>query len=220
MIQVAIDGPAGAGKSVISKLVAEKLKFIHVDTGALYRGMAVYFRENNVDYKDENSLKEALNKFDIKIEFKGDMQHVILNGVDITSKLRDEEIGQIASVSSAMQCVRDKVTDIQRNIANENNVIMDGRDIGSVILPNATVKIFLTASAKERANRRYKELIEKNIEADYDTIYNEIVKRDEQDSTRKVSPLIKADDAIELDTSDLTIEQVIDKIIEIINKGR
>lgn len=215
---IAIDGPAGAGKSTIAKKVAKKLKFIYVDTGAMYRAMAIYFIKNNIDPKDEDSINAACDNVNITIEYVNDEQQVILNGENITSILRTEEVGNMASKISVYAKVRSKLVDIQRKLAKTTDVIMDGRDIGTTVLPDANVKIYLTASVQARASRRYKELLEKGQDADFDSIRMDIENRDYQDMNRENSPLRQADDAVLVDTSELNIEQTVDAIIAVINK--
>ena len=215
---VAIDGPAGAGKSTIAKMVAKDKSFIYVDSGAMYRGMGVYFQKNGIDPADEEKISESCKGADITISYSADgVQQVFLNGENITSMLRTEEIGQIASVTSAYPAVRNHLLDLQRNLAASCNVIMDGRDIGTTILPNADVKIYLTASSFVRAQRRADELREKGEECDFDEILKGIEERDYRDMHRETSPLKKAEDAIELDSSYLGIREVCDWILAVIN---
>ena len=204
-INIAIDGPAGAGKSTIAKKVAKELSFIYVDTGAMYRAMAFYLLEKGIS-GDEN-ISKACHDADISIRYENGEQQVILNGKNVTAFLRKEEVGNMASVSSANPEVRAHLLKLQRNLAAENNVVMDGRDIGTTILPNAEVKIFLTASAKTRANRRYLELTEKGEACDMDEILKDIIDRDERDMSRAVSPLKQAEDAVLVDSSEMGIEE-------------
>ena len=206
-INIAIDGPAGAGKSTIAKKVAKELSFIYVDTGAMYRAMALYLLEKGISGDEK-----------ISIRYENGEQQVILNGKNVTAFLRKEEVGNMASVSSANPEVRAHLLKLQRNLAAENNVVMDGRDIGTTILPNAEVKIFLTASAKTRANRRYLELTEKGEACDMDEILKDIVDRDERDMNRTVSPLKKAEDAVLVDSSEMGIDEVVESILSVYRK--
>ncbi len=216
MASIAIDGPAGAGKSTIAKRVAKELDYIYVDTGALYRAIAYYLVNNQVDIEDEKALTAACEKITIGIQYENDAQQVILNGENVTPFLRTEETGNMASKSSAKAPVRAALLDLQRNIAKEYDVVMDGRDIGTNVLPNAEVKIYLTASSKERANRRYKELIEKGEKADFDKIEADIIERDERDMNRAIAPLKQAEDAVLVDSSDMGIEKVVNTILAIV----
>ncbi len=213
MASIAIDGPAGAGKSTIAKLVAKKMDYIYVDTGALYRAIAHFLVINQIDIEDEEALTKACAGITVEIKYENDAQQVYLNGENVTPFLRTEETGNMASKSSAKAPVRAALLDLQRDMAKEYNVVMDGRDIGTNVLPNAEVKIYLTASSKERANRRYKELIEKGEEADFDKIEADIIERDERDMNRAIAPLKKADDAILVDSSDMTIDEVVEAIM-------
>lgn len=213
MSSIAIDGPAGAGKSTIAKLVAKKLDYIYVDTGAMYRAIAYELVRNGIDIEDEQALTDACAKMKIEIKYEDGVQQVYMNGENVTPFLRTEQTGNMASKSSAKAPVRAALLDIQRNMAIEHNVVMDGRDIGTNVLPNAETKIYLTASADERANRRYKELTEKGETADYDKIKADIIERDERDMNRDIAPLKKADDAVLVDSSDMTIEEVAAKIL-------
>ena len=216
MISVAIDGPSGAGKSSISKAAAKSLGFIHVDTGALYRALAYTALKNDVNLDNEISLKNLLKTTNVKIEHKNNIQMVFVNGENVTEKIRTEQVSMAASNISKIPMVRSFLLDLQRQTAAENNVIMDGRDIATVVLPNADVKIFLTASPEKRAERRYKELLEKDKNIVYNDIMKDIVQRDYQDEHRAIAPLKAADDSILVDTSELTFEQSVKKIIEVI----
>ena len=202
---VAIDGPAGAGKSTIAKLVAKEKGYIYVDTGAMYRAMAVYFLQEGISPQDTEKIRLAAQNADVSICYEDGIQQVYLNGSNITDRLREEAVGNMASVSSAVREVRARLLDLQRNLAKEADVIMDGRDIGTNILPNADVKIYLTASVKTRADRRYKELTEKGISCSYEEIAEDIKKRDERDMSRETAPLKQAEDAILIDSSDMSI---------------
>lgn len=215
---IAIDGPGGAGKSTIAKLVAKKKNFIYVDTGAMYRTLGLYFTEKGIPADDLEAVKAALPGADIQIAYEDGVQQVYLNGRNVSVTIRGGDMGTIASMYSALTPVREKLVDMQRKMAEVNDVVMDGRDIGTVVLPNADLKIFLTASAEERARRRYEEDKLKNPDADYEYILKKLIERDYADSHRENSPLRKAEDAILLDSSDLTIEEVADKIIAYLEK--
>ena len=210
---VAIDGPAGAGKSTIAKLVAKEKGYIYVDTGAMYRGLAICFLNRGISPEEKDKVIEALKTVDVTIRYKDGKQQVYLNGEDITARLREEAVGNMASKTSAIPEVRAKLLELQRNLARTSDVIMDGRDIGTCVLPNADVKIYLTASTHTRAKRRYNELCEKGIECDLKEIEKDIEERDHRDMTREIAPLKQAEDAILVDSSDLTIEEVVTKII-------
>ena len=216
MISIAIDGPSGSGKSTISKEAAQKLGFLHIDTGALYRAIAYFVFENKIPL---DKVSEALNKINIDPKFQDGHQLVFLNKKDVSGKIRTPEISSLASQVSKIKEVRKFLLETQRNLAEKNNVIMDGRDIGTTVLPNANVKIFLTASSETRARRRYLQLLESGIDCDYSEILEKVIERDNQDINREISPLKKADDAILLDTSNLTFSESIDKIIEIIKSN-
>lgn len=214
-INIAIDGPAGAGKSTIAKMVSAEMGYIYVDTGALYRTIALYLTENNIPNEDiEKSLADA----DVSLKFIGGAQRVYLGDRDVSGLIRTPEISMAASRTSAIPAVRAHLFELQQKIARENNVIMDGRDIGTVVLPNADVKIFLTATAEERANRRYKELSEKPDCPTYDEILKDIIQRDYQDMHRETAPLKQAEDAVLVDSTNLTLEQSVEKIAEIIRE--
>ena len=219
MAAIAIDGPAGAGKSTIAKKVAGKLEnYIYVDTGAMYRGIAYYLLSNHIDIDNEEELTKACGRISIVIQYENKEQQVYLNGENVTPYLRTEETGNMASKSSAKASVRAALLDIQRNLAKEYNVVMDGRDIGTNVLPNAEVKIYLTASSKERANRRYKELLEKGENPDFDQSEADIIERDNRDMNRAIAPLKQAEDAILIDSSDMTIDEVVDKILAAVDR--
>lgn len=213
-MNIAIDGPAGAGKSTIAKLAAKELGFLYVDTGAMYRAIALYLLRKKTPIDDEKALKEALELIAISIKYEDKKQHVYLNGEDVTGSLREEAVGNMASVSSAKQPVRDKLLSLQRGLAEDNSVIMDGRDIGTNVLPNAELKIYLTASADVRAKRRYDEILSNGGTPDFEKIKADIIKRDEQDMNRKIAPLRQAEDAVYLDTSSLSIPEVVKQIVE------
>lgn len=214
-VNIAIDGPAGAGKSTIAKMVSSKLGYIYVDTGALYRTAALFITENNIP---DEEIEKALESADISLKFIDGTQRVFLGEKDVSDFIRTPEISMAASRTSAIPAVRAYLFETQKKIARENNVIMDGRDIGTVVLPDADVKIFLTASAEERANRRFKELSEKPDCPPYDDILKDIIQRDYQDMHRDTSPLKQADDAVLVDTTKLNLEESADEIIRIINE--
>ena len=223
MYNIAIDGPAGAGKSSIAKALSKKLGFVYIDTGAMYRAVALFFLENGIKDSSDNETDKLLDKLDINIKYTDGEQRVFLNNVDVSDKLRQEEIGKLASRFSALKSVREKLVALQRKLAKKENVIMDGRDIGTVVLPNADLKIYLSAGSKVRAKRRYLELIEKGFDRaalDEKAIENEIIKRDEADMNREISPLKKAEDAYCLDTSDMTFDEVVSKILDMVEKER
>lgn len=213
-MNIAIDGPAGAGKSTIAKLVAEKLGFIYVDTGAMYRSIALYFINNNIDSEDDKAVVDACDKINIQIKYEDGVQQVYLNGENVSVAIRKEEVGNMASKVAAKKPVRDLLLQLQRDIATENDVIMDGRDIGTNVLPNAEVKIYLTASVSERARRRYEQLVEKGENPDIAKIEADIEQRDYQDMNREIAPLKQAEDASYLDTSDMTIQEVVEFICD------
>lgn len=206
--QVAIDGPAGAGKSTIAKLVAKEKGFIYVDTGAMYRALAVHFLDQGIQAEDTDKIIRAVGQAEVKIRYEEGIQQVYLNGVNVTGRLREEVVGNMASKSSALPEVRAKLLDLQRGLAQEEDVVMDGRDIGTCVLPEADVKVFLTASVETRARRRYDELQEKGVPCDLEEIKADIRERDERDMTRETAPLRQADDAVLIDSSDMTIPEV------------
>ncbi len=216
---IAIDGPAGAGKSTIAKRLAKELGYYYVDTGAIYRTVAYFFDLWGVSPKDVDGVERYIDELTVEIEYDEDgSQHMIMNGMDVTGDIRTQDISQKASLVSAHKVVRDMLLDMQRDVAKRHNVIMDGRDIGTVVLPRANVKIFLTAAAEVRAKRRYDELVAKGQKAVYETILKEIEQRDYQDSHRAIAPLKKAKDAVELDTSQLDIDGVIAEMKRIIGE--
>lgn len=212
---IAIDGPAGAGKSTIARKVARELSFVYVDTGAMYRAMALYLIRSGVDRSDADEIGRVCQKADISIEYRDGEQIVLLNGENVNTFLRTEEVGNMASVSSANSEVRKKLLDLQRKLAESMSVVMDGRDIGTTILPDADLKIYLTASVLTRAKRRYLELKEKGTFCDLEQIQKDIEERDERDMNREISPLKKAQDAVLVDSSDMTIEEVVNTILQI-----
>lgn len=216
-ITVAIDGPAGAGKSTISKLAAKKLNLVHIDTGAMYRACAVMALETGVDVRQETpALHRMFEDFDLVLKHENGENKVILNEVDITREIREPHISIGASYISAIPYVRTKMVELQRKMAENCSVLMDGRDIGTNVFPNADIKIFLTADLDKRAERRYKELIEKGEEVTFDEVKSDMAKRDKNDSQRAVAPLKPADDAVILDTSDLGIDEVLERIVALI----
>lgn len=215
---IAIDGPAGAGKSTIAKRISKKLGCIYVDTGAMYRAMALYFIKNGISAQDGEAISKSCKSADVTIRYENNEQVVYLNGENVNGYIRTEEVGKMASSSSKNPDVRIKLVELQRKLAESSDVIMDGRDIGTCVLPNATVKIYLTASVDVRAKRRFDELSAKGEACDYNQIAADIALRDHQDMTREISPLRQAEDAILLDTSDMNIDQVVEAIIGICEK--
>jgi cytidylate kinase len=216
---VAIDGPAGAGKSTIAKRVAKDLGYIYVDTGAMYRAMAYYFLSNGIASDDEEKIAEACKTVDISIDYVDGEQCVFLNGENVNGVIRTEEVGNMASATSVYPVVRTKLVELQQALAAKANVIMDGRDIGTVVLPDANVKIFLTASSAVRAKRRFDELTAKGISCDIDQIEADIIDRDYRDMHRETSPLMQAEDAVLLDSSDLSIDEVVAQIKNLVQKA-
>ncbi len=215
-MNIAIDGPAGAGKSTIAKKVSKELGFIYVDTGAMYRAIAVHLIDNNISADDEAEVEADIADILIEIKYEDGSQQVYLNETNVTGRLRTEEVGNMASKSSALPCVREKLLSLQRELAAKNDVVMDGRDIGTNILPNAELKIYLTASVKIRARRRYDELVTKGeTNLDRRKIEQDIAARDKQDMERKIAPLKKADDAVLVDSSDMGINEVAETIIRL-----
>ena len=212
---IAIDGPAGAGKSTIARRVAKELSFIYVDTGAMYRAMALYLLRKEVNKDDTEQIGNICQDAEISIEYQNGEQIVLLNDENVNSYLRTEEVGNMASVSSAVPRVREKLLSLQRKLARDMSVVMDGRDIGTTILPDADVKIYLTASSLTRAKRRYLELQEKGTVCNLDEIQKDIEERDQRDMSREISPLRQAEDAVLVDSSNLTIQQVVDRILQI-----
>lgn len=217
-INIAIDGPAGAGKSTISKLLASQLGYIHIDTGAMYRAVGLKVLKNNISPHDSRKIVEILNSTDIKIKLVDGKQLVFLDGEDVTEEIRQPEVSMYASDVSKIREVRERLVKMQQDLAKQKGVIMDGRDIGTHVLPNAELKIFLTATAEERAKRRFLELKQKGYNVDYYQLLDEIKKRDQNDMTREFAPLKVADDAIVIDSTSLSIEEVLQKILELINK--
>ena len=219
MINIAIDGPAGAGKSTIARSLASKLGYIYVDTGALYRAVGVNAMRGGADTKNPEQVCATLEGADVSLRFVDGEQRVFLGEEDVSVVIRTPEASMAASNVSAIPAVREFLFDLQRDIAAKNNCIMDGRDIGTVVLPNAEVKIFLTASAEVRAKRRYDELLAKGMQADYNQVLEEMIQRDYQDSHRAIAPLKQADDAVLVDTSDMNLEQVIETLDNIVKEN-
>ncbi len=218
-INIAIDGPAGAGKSTIAKALAKDLGYCYVDTGAIYRTVAYFLDLLGVSPKDADGVERYIDELTIKIEYDAEgKQHMLMNGMDVSGEIRTQDISQKASLVSAHKVVRDVLLDMQREVAKQNNCIMDGRDIGTVVLPKAQIKIFLTASPEVRAKRRYDELIAKGQSAELPTILKEIIQRDHQDTTRPIAPLKQAKDAVLVDTSDMNIDEVIATIRKIVEE--
>ena len=215
-MKIALDGPSGAGKSTVAKAVAKRLSIVYVDTGALYRSIGLFIKRLGIDKSDKEAIISQLKNIELSLQFKEGVQSVILNGEDVSGLIRTGEIAMYASAVSAIPEVRAFLLDTQRDIAHKNSVIMDGRDIGTVILPDAEVKIFMIASPEARAKRRYLELIEKGEGCTYEGVLADIIERDKNDSTRAVAPAIPAEDAIFLDNSDLDIEGTVNKALEII----
>lgn len=218
--KIAIDGPAGAGKSTIAKRAAAELGFLYVDTGAMYRAIALGLLRMGTDISSGEMLEAALLRIEVGLGYEDGVQKVFLNGEDVTSLIRTEEVGNMASSAAAKPQVRAKLTQLQREIAEKNDVLMDGRDIGTVILPDAQLKIYLTASVETRAQRRYKELCEKGEAAVLDEIAADIRERDYRDMHRETAPLRQAEDAVRIDSSDMTVEEVAERIISLAEKRR
>ena len=212
---VAIDGPAGAGKSTIAKRIAKEMGFIYVDTGAMYRALAIHFLKNGLKPEDTEGIKVICKDAVVTIQYEDGVQQVYLNGENVTAMLREEKVGNMASVSSAIGEVRAQLLELQREMAHTNNVVMDGRDIGTHILPKADVKVYLTASVAERARRRFLELQEKGIACDLQEIEHDIAERDYRDMNREIAPLKQAEDAVLIDSSDMTIDEVVQAIISL-----
>ena len=218
-ISIAIDGPAGAGKSTIAKRVAKQLNYIYVDTGAMYRSMALACLRAGLDLNDEEKVSGLCSGLDVTLRHENGEQIILLNGENVNRWIRTQEVGNATSVIAVYPKVREKLVKLQRQLAKQENIVMDGRDIGSCVLPNADVKIYLTASARVRAERRCKELLERGEEADIDVVERDIIDRDYRDMHREISPLVQAEDAVMVDASDMTIEMVTDRILEIVYAG-
>lgn len=217
---IAIDGPAGAGKSTIAKKVAKELSFIYVDTGAMYRAMGLYFLRKGIAPENAVAIEEACDEIQVSIRYENGEQQVLLNGENVSAEIRKEEVGNMASKTSVNGKVREKLVALQRELAKKENVVMDGRDIGTQVLPNATAKIYLTASAAERARRRYLELQQKGTPGVLEEIEADIIERDHRDMTREISPLRQAEDAVLVDASDMTIDEVAAAVISEFEKKR
>lgn len=216
MYNIAIDGPAGAGKSTIAKIVAKDLGYIYVDTGAMYRTVALACYRAGIDPSDEDLVVDKCNETEVTLGYENGTQKVFLNGEDVSDEIRQEIIGNITSAIAVYSLVREKTVAMQQEIAKKNNVVMDGRDIGTVVLPNADLKIYLTASSRTRAKRRYKELTQKGVDCNIDEIEADIKDRDYRDMNREVSPLTQAEDAVLLDSSNMSIEQVVEEIKKLV----
>lgn len=216
-VSVAVDGPAGSGKSTITKMVAKSLGFNYVDTGAMYRALTFNFLSNGLDELEEEKIKELLSKTDFKVEYVDGVQYVYVNNEEVSDKIRTAEVSKFTSLFAKSPAVRDFLIDTQRNLANTNNIIMDGRDIASVVLPNADVKIFLTASVEERARRRVLDFERQGIEnVDFEKVKEDIKARDWQDENRDIAPLVKVESATLIDTTSLTIDEVVEKMTELV----
>ena len=216
-VSVAVDGPAGSGKSTITKMVAEKLGFNYVDTGAMYRALTYNFLSNDLKELEENKIKELLEDLDFRVEYVDGVQYVYVNDVEVSDKIRTAEVSKYTSLFAKSPAVREFLIDTQRNLAHTNNIIMDGRDIASVVLPNADVKIFLTASVEERARRRVLDFERQGIEnVDFEKVKEDIKARDWQDENRDIAPLVKVDSATLVDTTSMTIDEVVDKMTELV----
>lgn len=218
--KIAIDGPAGAGKSTIAKQVARRENLIYIDTGAMYRAMSLLMLQNGIPLNDAEKIGQECSRAQIDISYKNGEQAVFLNGENVDAFLREERVGNAASAVSAVPRVRERLVQLQRELAESADVVMDGRDIGTVVLPDADLKIFLTASSRVRAERRYRELQEKGIEADLKTIQRDIEERDHRDMTRETSPLRQAEDAVVIDSSMMTVDEVIQNILDLIQSRR
>ncbi len=216
MVSVAIDGPSGAGKSSLAKRLAAELGFIYVDTGAMYRSIGLYGMRKGIDLNDTQQVGACLGEIAIRLAFEDGNQHIYLNDEDVSQEIRKEDAGMAASAVASQPQVRQFLLDLQRDMAQKYDILMDGRDIGTVILPNATLKIFLTASVQARAERRYKELVEKGDKVTFEQVKTDIEQRDWQDIHRETAPLRKAPDAIEVDTSDMTLQQSFDALLSLI----
>lgn len=214
-LNIAIDGPAGAGKSTIAKMVSKKLNCIYVDTGAMYRAVALFFIKNGIASDDEKRIAKEIENIQVDIQFEAGDQKVLFNGKDVTEEIRAERVGNWASEISKYTLVREYLVKMQREVATKQDVVMDGRDIGTVVLPQANVKIYLTASSKVRAMRRYNELTQKGVFCDIHDIEQGIMERDAQDMNREISPLRQAKDAILIDSSNMTIDEVVEKIVSL-----
>lgn len=214
-VNIAIDGPAGAGKSTVARQAAKNLGYIYVDTGAMYRAMALYFIRKGILGEDKNSIEAACPEVQISLEFQNGIQKVFMNGEDVTKLIRSEEVGNMASATSGYPAVRKKLVEMQRELAMKKDLVMDGRDIGTCVLPDATVKVYLTASSHVRAQRRFKELQGKGVKCCLEDIEKDIIERDKRDMNRELSPLRQAEDAVLLDTSDMTLKEVLNQLLKL-----
>jgi len=210
---IALDGPAGAGKSTIAEIIAQRLGLPYLDTGAMYRAMALCALSEGVSLTDAEKVDELLNRTDIRVVYESDGQHVLVNGQDVTGRLREEEIGKGASLISKLRCVRDKLAGMQRDIAHETHAVLDGREIGTFVIPETPYKFYVTATAEERAMRRVRQLQEKGEQPDYELILKDIEARDYQDSHRDYAPLKQAEDAVRIDTTHMTIDEAVDAVL-------
>ena len=215
-VNIALDGPSGSGKSTMAKRISKQLGFYYIDTGALYRAVGLFILREGIDPQDDEAVSAALPCARISFCFEDGAQHTYLNGEDVSQSIRTPEISDYASKSSALPCVREKLLALQRDFAAENDLIMDGRDIGTTVLPDAQIKIYLTASAPDRAQRRYEEMLERGEQAQYETVLRDIIERDERDMNRPISPLRKAEDAVVVDTSGLELEEGYGKLMHTI----
>ena len=220
MINIALDGPAGSGKSTVAKIIASKLNILYLDTGATYRACALKCLLSGVDVKDEKAVEKIIKDIDVKVEYKNGAQITLLDGKDVSTDIRKPEVSMLASAVSAHRVVREKMVELQREVAGSMDCVLDGRDIGSNVLPNAEFKYYITADSRIRAERRYKELIERGTPVDFEKLHEEIVQRDYNDSHREFAPLIKCDDAKLIDTSDMTVDEVVETILKDVLKGR
>lgn len=217
-IVIAVDGPAGSGKGTVTKRVAEELNLVNIDTGAMYRCVALECMKKNIDATEISKIEEILENIDIRLKRIEEKQVVLLNGEDVTSQIRTREVDNCVSKYAMIKQVRDKITPMQHSMGEKQNIIMEGRDIGTVVFPNAAVKIFLDCSVEERAKRRYKQNIERGIESNYEEILAEIERRNKLDSEREIAPLVKAEDAVLVDSTNMSIEEVVQEIIKIIKE--
>ena len=218
IIRIALDGPSGSGKSTVAKKLSSKLNILYLDTGAMYRATALKALSLGIDTFDEEGVKTFIDDIDLQIKYVSGTQHTILDGEDVSEKIREPHVSMAASNISSLKCVRLKMVDMQRKIASEMSCVLDGRDIGSFVLPNADFKFYITASVDVRADRRFKELTLKGHKVDFDALKQEIEQRDYNDKTREFSPLVKAVDAVEIDTSFMNVEQVVSKVLSVIEK--
>ena len=216
--KIAIDGPSGTGKGHVARVVSKILGIVNIDTGAMYRAFALYCNENNVNLEDTKAINEALENVEIEFEHNNDKMKVLLNGKDVSDAIRTEQVGYMASKVSAIVEIRQYMVKKQRELAGTNNVLMEGRDIGSVVFPDAELKIYLTADADVRAHRRYKDLVLKNKDVTFEQVLEDIKRRDELDKTKAISPLIKTEDMIEIDSTNLSKEQVVEKVLELVKE--